>query len=249
MKKWPTSIAIVSLIFLSSNSMATEYPGTLVWGTITTLSTPLNGRITSVKVTTGDEITKGQLLATLDPRLYQARVKRAQARLQSLQNQFQDISREYDRAKELYERTVLSQTDLQSAEVEYFTREAELQQAEAELQLAKVNLEYTQLRAPFDGIVVERNVNPHETVSNQLHVTPMLRIAQKQPLAARFIIPFTETAQLKRGASLNVTIETRDVNATLTSLSINDEGERLITVSITPPQSSFVGQRAILNLP
>ncbi len=229
------ALPLLAFLLASNVALAETVYGTLGWANITTLSTPLSGRISTVKVSEGDRIKKGQLLASLDPRLYQAALKRAQAQLQSVQSRFDDVEREYTRAKELFERTVLSQTDLQAAEVKFLSTQAELHQAQAELEQAKIEREYTQLRAPFNGIVVERNINPHETVSNALQVTPMLRVSPgKQPVAT-FRIGHALASGILPGSQLQLNTESGSLTARVSQLE-SDANATLITVEL--PQSN-----------
>ena len=246
MKHWLPLLAALALPLAANNSLAADYIGSTVWANPTTLSSPLTGRVSSVKVAEGDEIKKGQLLATLDPRIYQATVKRAKARLKSIQSSFDDIGRQYERAQELFDRTVMSQTDLQSAEVTFLTSEAELHQAEAELELAKINLEYTQLRAPFDGIVVERNVNAFETVNNQYQITPMLRVAPKGNIAAKFTLPPNIAATLSKGEEVSLSLRDEDLKGIVQkSRAIGDS--IMLTVGLDSPTSPE--QSITLHLP
>ncbi|HFD86410.1 MAG TPA: efflux RND transporter periplasmic adaptor subunit [Gammaproteobacteria bacterium] len=177
-------LLIAVAIFGSGSLLAEEIPASLHWAQITTLSTPLSGRISSTPVKVGDNVKKNKLLAALDPRPFQAKIRRNKAEVKRLEVRYQDIKREYDRARELYDRTVLSTTDLQSAETRFDAASASLDRARADLKLAQLDLEYSQLRAPFDGIVTERLINTGETVINQCSATPMIRIARTDKLLA-----------------------------------------------------------------
>lgn len=252
MKRW---LILVSTLALSHTAFAQQFTGTLEWAQLTTLSSPLNGKITSVKVDEGDAVKKGDLLATLDPRLFQARLKRSKAALKGLTTRFEDAEREYVRAQDLYERTVLSQTDLQTAEVRFNTAEAEKNQAEAELMEARVELEYTQLRAPFDGIVVERNVNPLEVVSNRFEAAPMIRVAAKDKLKATFWVTPQAAAQVSAGNAIDVSIEGNVISGTIKHVGLKsrlDHQQVLTSVAVEIPNQSgtlHAGRPAHINLP
>ena len=186
------------------NASAEELPATLTWADSATLSTPLSGIVSDVKVEVGDLVEKGQLLAALDSRPYKAGLKRAEAEQQRLKSCFEDAEREYQHAQELYDRTVLSQTDLQTAEVAFTTSKAEFHRAEADVNLAKLDLEYSQVYAPFAGQIVGRYIQSGEVVVNKLKVMPMLRLAKTGHVTASAQINISAATSLVLGVEVTV---------------------------------------------
>jgi len=183
---------------------AEEFPATLTWSETIILSTPLSGIVSNVSVKAGDRVKKGQLLAALDSRPYKAQLKRAKAQVQRSRSRFKDAEREYQRAQELFDRTVLSQTELQRSEVGFTTRQAAYHRAEADLSLAKLNLEYSQIRAPFAGLVVECNSQVGEVVINKLKVTPMIRLALTDQIIASAWVNLSVAITLKIGMEISI---------------------------------------------
>lgn len=252
MIRWMT---LATLLVLAPASFAQQFDGILQWETTATLSSPLNGKISSVKVSEGDDVNKGDLLATLDPRLFQAQVKRAKAILKGLSSRAEETEREYVRAQDLYDRTVLSTTDLQNVEVRFAEAQADKAEAEAELALARVRLEYTQLRAPFNGIVVERHINPHEVVSNELQASPMIKVASTQSLKTTFWVTPQAAAGVNKGDQLTVTIEGQQHTGTVLHVGLKSKTEHqqvLTSVAVSIPQQQgklHSGRRAHISLP
>ncbi len=97
------------------------------------------GYLEKIYVDEGQFIKKGQLMFQIMPRLYQAELQRAEA-----EANFADI--EYQNTKRLAESNVVAPNELALAK-------AKLDKAKAELALAQVHLDFTQVRAPFDGIM------------------------------------------------------------------------------------------------
>ncbi len=97
------------------------------------------GYLEKIYVDEGQFVKKGQLMFQIMPRLYQAELKRAQA-----ETEFAEI--EYQNTKKLVETNVVSPNELALSK-------AKLDKAKAELALAQVHLDFTQIRAPFDGIM------------------------------------------------------------------------------------------------
>lgn len=187
------------LLVAGFNLHAEQISATVSWAQIATLSTPLNGVVSSVKVEIGDTVKKGQLLATLDARPYKSELKRAEAVMRGRSSSYDEEKRELERAEELFERTVLSQTELQAAQLKHSIAEADFLRAEAEVEVAKINLQYGKIHAPFNGIIVERNTHPGEVVANNFKVTPMLRVALANRLQATAVISIDQANQLSVG--------------------------------------------------
>ncbi len=230
--------------------LAEEISATIRWAEISTISTPLSGRISTIKVQVGDAVKKDALLATLDPRPWRAALKRAQAEVARLQGDLKDVQREYDRAKELFDRTVLSTTALQTAETRFNVASATLQRAEADLELARLDLEYSQLRAPFTGVITERNINNGETVANRCNITPMIRIARTGDLLAVAKITPQQAEALQSGQQLIVRVDGESYQGIVRYIkpTLNNPALLELAVVFTARGGLVAGQRAVVQL-
>lgn len=113
----------------------------------------VSGKLTEFSIRPGQEVKKGDVLARLDATDFKLRVEQAQARYQLSKAQF-------DRAASLIGQKLVSQAMYDEAK-------AQLQVADADLKTAQTNLSYTQLVAPFSGIVSRSLVENHENVAAQ----------------------------------------------------------------------------------
>lgn len=250
-------ILLLLLAPLSTAVHATEYPATLDWDHTLNVSTPLSGKVSRVKVTPGDRFKKNALLISLDRRPYQAALKSAEAELQRLDGSFKDAERELTRAKALFDRTVLSTTDLQTAELAFSTRQAEYNLAEAKLTRAKLDLEYSQVRAPFAGIVLEQLIRPGEVVINQCQATTMLRIAPTKTLVMRAQIPMAQRDLLGLGDPVSARILGNSHEGTVRKIGvvpqITPSGSNKFLVEVELPFSdtllSLVGSKGTVEVP
>jgi RND family efflux transporter MFP subunit len=122
---------------------------------LTPLSFRIAGELTNMSIKPGQHVQKGQLLAELDNRKLKQQVDDAQAT-------FSLAERQLNRAEGLVGKSLLSQE-------EYDVLKANYQLAGVDYQLAKAQLKYSQLRAPFEGLIAEvpkqsfENVTPGET--------------------------------------------------------------------------------------
>ena len=134
---------------------------------------------------------KGQVIARLDPALFQAAVEQARANLAKSKADVEhnqvalvDAQQKYTRAKELAARSLLPQSDLDAAKVAVDSAQATLlssqaavQQAQANLNQAQVSLDHTVIAAPIDGIVIQRSVDVGQTVAASMQAPTLFVIA------------------------------------------------------------------------
>jgi membrane fusion protein (multidrug efflux system) len=110
------------------------------------------GLVTSVSVEEGDQVQKGQILATLDTERAQLELARARAELARLEGVYQ-------RHKEMVKLDMATQESLEQFE-------AEFRQQRAALELAELSLDKANIRAPYDGVITERLIKVGQQVQN-----------------------------------------------------------------------------------
>ncbi|MHC9061751.1 efflux RND transporter periplasmic adaptor subunit [Nitrospira sp. CMX1] len=137
------------------------------------------GRLEYLGVKVGDRVNEGQVIARLehsdiDALVLQmkARIKVAQAQLGAAEPELQDATANYERAQALLEKSFVTKAEYDMAEARLRraraavrSAEAAVGAAEAELRAAEVQRENTNIRAPFDGIVVKKLAEVGEVVS------------------------------------------------------------------------------------
>lgn len=143
------------------------------------LTTPVGGVVQSVFVKAGQRVKKGQPLLALDATLFEARVMEAEAGMDRAREDSLDAERELTRAKELYSRAVSSTTEYDAAKLRNARARAASKEAQARLIIARKNKEYSLLRAPFDGVVAERRVEPGMYIATTFQ-PPILIILKKR---------------------------------------------------------------------
>jgi multidrug efflux system membrane fusion protein len=249
-------LSFLLLLSGSQISLAAEWPVTIHWAEMVTLSTPLTGKVSEVSVVPGQRVKQGEALLKLDPRLFQAELKRAESTLKRNQQNFAEAQRAYDRAKELFDRTVLSTTELQNSELALAVATASLRNSEADVSQAKVNLEYCRLLAPFDGIVAERLTHPGETVSGQMQVQPLLRLARQDVMRAEAWLPADRLDQLQPGQIVELGVREKRMQAIIKTIGMNhreasNAEEFSVILHFTPPAdlAIFPGMTGFITLP
>jgi HlyD family secretion protein len=137
----------------------------------------VSGIIDSLYVDFNSTVKAGQVLAVLDTTITASQVFDARAGLMRSRAQLDQAKAEYDRNKPLYDSGYLSQTEFITIKTNYDAAIASNRSAEAALQRALRNLEYTTIRSPIDGTVIERNVDKGQTIQASFQAPTLFIIA------------------------------------------------------------------------
>ena len=156
------------------------------------VGTQVSGAIKSLFADYNDRVRKGQVIAQLEPSLFDTQVEQARATVQRLQAdvdarkvQVADADLKLRRAHELSVKQLIPTTDLETAESNARQAEASLKAAEAQrvqglasLNQSRVNLGHTTIVAPIDGIVISRNVDVGQTVAASMSAPTLFVLAR-----------------------------------------------------------------------
>ncbi len=158
----------------------------------------VQGTVKKIGFHEGDKVKAGTVLFELDPREYQAEVKRAEGVVTEKIAAKKNHDAEYKRQKLLYEQNVDSEQKFERIEAQKYQADAALRSAEAELELAKLNLEYTAIKAPFDGWVGFRNCSPDELVGPGAEKQQLATIEKAGRIKVDFNLSETDLIRLRR---------------------------------------------------
>lgn len=175
------NIILWGLLLVSVGVQGLEATGRLVWGQRVDLSTPASGMVVAVPAAVGDRVETGAVLVRLDQRAVTARLAAAESHVEQARQAFEEAGRELERTEELYDRTLLADHDLQLVRIAHVRAEAELRAAEARRVERRLDLEYSVIRAPFAGTVVQRHIHPGMAVVNSHGAVPLVTLASLRP--------------------------------------------------------------------
>jgi HlyD family secretion protein len=182
--------------------------GTLNAVRTVSVGTQVSGQIAALYVDYNDVVKKGQLLARIDPTLQQQAVTDAQASVERAQAQELQAQREYNRNRELMNVGLVARSVYETTDSSLDVARANVKSARVSLDRARQNLEYTNIYAPIDGVVVERNVDDGQTVAASLSAPQLFLIANDlrnmQILAS---VGEGDIAQIKEGQKVKFTVQ------------------------------------------
>jgi membrane fusion protein (multidrug efflux system) len=138
----------------------------------------------------GDIVTKGQVLARIDPERARLEAARSLSTVHKLENN-------YRRSKELSERKLVSADAVDNIRFE-------LESARASYDLARLELSYTNITAPISGVVAQRMFKPGNLIALN---SPVFRIVDNSRLEAVLNVPERELATLKVGLPIKMTVD------------------------------------------
>jgi membrane fusion protein (multidrug efflux system) len=131
----------------------------------TIVAARLLARIEGITVRAGDYVEAGQLLVQLERSDLEAREGQAQERIRSVQARVTEAQQTLQRARELRQRQLIAEADLDAAEANAVSLEAQLAAARQNLAEARAALDYADITSPIAGRIVDRFLEPGDTVS------------------------------------------------------------------------------------
>lgn len=196
----------------------------------------LSGQIAELNADFNSEVKAGEVIARIDPKTFEARVRQSRAEHEVAQANLaiqeaaqaaaeaslREARRDFERKLELAEKGHTSQAELDRVRAELEGAEARLVMAEAQvvnaravikqrqasLFQAEIDLGRTQIRAPVDGVVIERNVDVGQTVAASLSSPVLFRIAQDlRNMQVEANIDEADIGNLRQGNQVSFTVD------------------------------------------
>ena len=184
----------------SDNATESSLPATIKGKTDIDIRPQVSGFITKVHVDEGQQVSKGQVLFTLDQVQYQAAVDQANAAVAAAQTNVANCQLTANNKKSLYDKNIISQYEWQTAENALQSAKAQLAQANAALVNARKNLAYTTVTAPCNG-VVGKIPNREGSLAGPSSVEPLTTVSDISSVYAYFSLPESKILELTNAGS------------------------------------------------
>ncbi|EAM0354262.1 efflux RND transporter periplasmic adaptor subunit [Campylobacter coli] len=220
------------------------YPAKLVSDYDVIIKPQVSGVIVEKLFKAGDLIKKGQTLFIIEQDKFKASVNSAYGKALMARANFDNASKDYNRSKTLYNKGAISQKEYDSALANFNNTKANLTSARADLENARIDLAYTEIKAPFDGIVGDALINIGDYVSSSS--TELVRITNLNPIYADFYISDTDKLNIVR----NTQDGKWDLSNIYADLNLNGEvvkGKLYFIDSVIDANSGTVKAKAIFD--
>jgi RND family efflux transporter MFP subunit len=162
----------------------------------TNLVARVQGYVEDIKYKDGSFITKGTTLFVIEPEPYRVRLEQAKAAKAGAEASLKQLEADFQRQSDLVKRQVVSRSTLDAALAARDSAQSKLDQAALDIRQAEINLGYTEVKAPFDGIVTARKVSVGELVGAG-STTVLATITQIDPIYVNFTIAETDVVEAR----------------------------------------------------
>lgn len=182
----------------------------------------VSGRVVDVFVDFNDKVRAGDQLAEIDPELFGAEVVQqdaqlgaARAAVKSAETRRDAVKTRLERMKTLVAERVASEAELDQLQGEYdvavaevAAAEAQIAQIQARLKSARTTLTYTKIFSPIDGVVIDRQVEPGQTVASSFNTPVLFTIARDlEQMRVLAEIDEADVGKVKEGMKADVTVD------------------------------------------
>ncbi|WP_242158308.1 efflux RND transporter periplasmic adaptor subunit [Aestuariivivens sediminis] len=175
------------------------------------LSTKMMGFIQSVPVHIGEKVQKGQLLVRINNTDLQAKKAQVNANIAEARASFNNAQKDYERFKNLFSDQSASQKELDDMTARFEMAKARLDAAEQMKNEIDAQFAYTNITAPFSGVVTHKTVEKGDMANpGQL----LISIENPEDFEVIAMVPETEISQINKGTAVEVLV--KSINKTLT---------------------------------
>ncbi|MGD0732001.1 MAG: efflux RND transporter periplasmic adaptor subunit [Terracidiphilus sp.] len=202
MQAMPVQTVAVSLVPVPQTS---EYVATIKSRRSATLEPQVDGRITQIRVRSGDHVSAGQLMMSIDPLHQQASVDSARATERQKKALYDYNVSEMERQRKLFEAGITSRDAYEQAQQSFANTKADYESAVALRKTQEEQLAYYSIRAPFDGVVGDIPVHVGDYVAAGAMLTT---VDESKDLEAYIYVPTERSGQVKLGLGVELMDDT-----------------------------------------
>ncbi len=217
---FPQCVPLAALLLLATSHgvvQANPYDCQIEANQIVEIRSSVEGLIDKVLVKRGDQVRAGQVLAQLESSAEISAVELARyrseagGRIASATNRLDYATKKLERSQELQAQNFVTAQARDEAEAERKITESDLRDAKENREVARHEYRHAQdllnrrtLRSPFNGVVLDRMLNPGDLAEAGTGRKPILKLAQVEPLRVEVVLPLAAYGKLKARASAEV---------------------------------------------
>jgi HlyD family secretion protein len=185
--------------------------GTIQPDTTVEVKSKASGEILDLPVETGRVVRRGDLLASIDPRVPRNTLAQAQADLDVAKARLANATSQRRRADELFQTRSITDQEHEQALLDQANANAEVVRAQVAVDNARDQLDDTKVRAPIDGTILAKQVERGQVISSPTRDvgggTVLLTMADLELVQVRTLVDETDIGKIKPGQPATVTVE------------------------------------------
>ena len=172
------------------------------------VGTQVSGIIADIFVDFNDRVRPGQVIAVIDTTLLAGAVREARANVERTKAEREYRERDFERIRSLHGDGLAADTELNLAQYNLDAARANAASAEVGLERARHNLDYATIRSPISGVVIERDVDPGQTVAASFSA-PQLFVLAEDLSRMRILASVDESdiGQIREGQAARFTVQ------------------------------------------
>jgi HlyD family secretion protein len=191
--------------------VSAQAAGTIQPDTTVEVKSKASGEILQIRVETGQEVRRGELMVNVDPRTAQNSMAQTQAEFEVARATLANARSTKRRSDELFESRSITETEHEAAQLTYANAIADSVRANVALENARIRLEDTDVRAPINGIIIEKSVERGQVISSPTNDvgggTVLLRMADLSLVQVRTLVDETDIGKIQPGLRATVTVD------------------------------------------
>ncbi|MEP7371344.1 MAG: efflux RND transporter periplasmic adaptor subunit [Nitrosospira sp.] len=199
--------------------------GTLNPVVLVNVGTQVSGTVYRLYADFNDRVEEGQILAELDPALFQAQLRQSEANVVNGRTALKLAENKMTRNRALVEQGFISPDALDAVEQQLEAARAQLAVSEAQLARDRTNLNYSVIRSPISGVVIARNVDIGQTVAASFQTPTLFQIAKDlRQMQIDTSVAEADIGQLHLGQVVNFTVDAfqeREFTGTVKQVRLN----------------------------
>lgn len=206
------------------------------------LSTRIMGFVNKVHVKVGDKVRKGQLLLSINSADINAQKAQVNASITEATAAYKNAEKDYNRFKALFEDSSASQKEMDDMTANYEMAKARLEAANQMKNQVNAQLSYSNISAPFSGVVTGKFINKGDMASPGM---PLMSVEAPGKFQVIAMVPESEITQVKNGSEVNVNIKSTGevVKGKVTEVSTsakNTGGQYLVKVILDKTEAKLL---------
>ncbi len=226
-----------------------EFVGTLQFDRNSVLAAQNSGVVKQLRFEVGDKVKKGDVLVQVDADVLNAQVAAAQANVMSAKNEKANAKKDFVRYTKLLSTKAISQKQYDDAQLKYNTTTSSLKALQAQLRELQIQRDKKAIKAPFDGIIVEKKIDLGEWVNAGTAVLSMVDTSKAEITVN---VPLTIVNGLKKGDQYDINVGNNILKANLqAAIPSGDKLTRTFPVKFKAKTNGtflFDGQQAKVSL-
>lgn len=179
------------------------YNGTLKSEVRSEIGTKVMGEVEAIPVNIGDRVSKGTLILKIKDDDLEAKKSQAKAGLEEVRVRLEAVEKDYNRFKKLYEQGSATSKEWDDIRTQFQAAKSRVQGAESQLLEINDLLTYTQIKAPYNGVIAAKYVQIGDIVSPG---RPLLAVEQTGRFKVAATLPESEISSIKQGDTVKVNI-------------------------------------------